>query len=231
MVDLREGNRPASWLETELARQLCPVTAPESLWRRIHEQRRPLRVGPHPWTAWSIAGAALLMLLAGLVWRLGAARGRAEDLENLAALELRQMAQGLEKSDFQSSDPGEIQRWVKAKLNVDVPLPERSEFGNQGFAPLGVRLIRLDPFSTAAVIAYRVGGKRAAMLVADKRPGFSGGAGPGHSSLRLKSKGDVMLYSWSLGANDYAIAFAGTREPGRPCLLCHTDSPALIVFR
>ncbi|HVW10264.1 MAG TPA: hypothetical protein VHC90_16870, partial [Bryobacteraceae bacterium] len=59
-------------LEAELARQLGAVRAPDSLWLRIHEQRRPLRVRPNPWKTWSIAGASLLALLAGLAWRLGA---------------------------------------------------------------------------------------------------------------------------------------------------------------
>lgn len=63
-----------SWLEGELKRELRPISAPDDLWSRIHEQRRPLRVRPNPWRAWSIAMASLLLLLAGLVWRLGATR-------------------------------------------------------------------------------------------------------------------------------------------------------------
>jgi hypothetical protein len=67
-----------SWLETELVRELRPVPAPDELWSRIHEQRRALRVRAHPWRAWSIVAASVLMLLAGLVWRLGATRGPVE---------------------------------------------------------------------------------------------------------------------------------------------------------
>jgi hypothetical protein len=67
-----------SCLESELKRELRPVSAPDELWARIHEQRRPLRARPNPWRIWSIAMASLLILLAGLVWRLGAARDPVE---------------------------------------------------------------------------------------------------------------------------------------------------------
>jgi hypothetical protein len=72
MADSRQD-----WLESELARQMRPVAAPEELWARIHEQRRPLRVRRNLWGAWSIVAASVVMLLAGLVWRLGAARSPA----------------------------------------------------------------------------------------------------------------------------------------------------------
>src|SRR5579862_3986537 len=65
-----------SWIETELARELRPVAAPEELWSRIHEQRRPLRVLPHPWRAWSIASVSLVILLIGVFWGLGKADNR-----------------------------------------------------------------------------------------------------------------------------------------------------------
>ncbi len=81
----------ADLLESELARELCAVSAPEGLWRRIHEQQRPLRVMAHPWRKWSIAAAVALMLLAGVVWRLGAALGTT-DPKALAEWELRNPA-------------------------------------------------------------------------------------------------------------------------------------------
>ncbi len=57
-----------SWLEQELARQLKPASAPDDLWQRIHEQRRPLRVGPDRRIQWSVALAALAAFFAILAW-------------------------------------------------------------------------------------------------------------------------------------------------------------------
>jgi hypothetical protein len=41
----------------------------------------------------------------------------------------------------------------------------------------------------------------------------------------------MALYSWSLGPDDYTIAFTGAKEPRAACLLCHLNTPALMVFR
>jgi hypothetical protein len=228
VADMRDCGQPDLWLETELAAQLCPVSAPDSLWCRIYEQRRPLRVQSRPWTAWSIAAAALLMLLAGLVWRLGATRDPAANLEVLAERELRDTANGSGKFDIRSGDPGEIQRWVKAKLDVDIRLADHPTPGNGAVRLLGARIIWFQGFSVAAV-TYRVDGDLAAMLVADKHAGFTGLARNGLPRTRLTA--GIRSYSWSLGAAEYAIAFANTNQPQRPCLLCHTNAPALMVLR
>ena len=220
---MRKGELSGSWLETELARQLRPVSAPDSLWYRIHEQRRPLRVRPNPWTAWSIAGAALLMLLLGLVWRLGATRDPAADLESLAGRELRNVSNGAETLGIRSSDPAEIRRWMKARLHVDVTLADQP--GNPAVQLLGARILRFDRFS-AGLISYRVGNDFAVMLVSD-----GPSAGPGHKSPRTASSGDMRLYSWNQGANSYAIAFGNATESKGPCLLCHAEPPAVMVFR
>jgi len=220
---MRKGEQSGSWLEAELARQLAPVSAPDSLWSRIHEQRRPLRVRPNPWTAWSLAGAALLMLLLGLVWRLGAVRDPSQDLEALAGRELRNVANGSEALGIRSSDPAEIQRWMKAKLAVDLRLADHP--GNPAVRLLGARVLRFDRFS-AGLISYRVGDDFAVMLVSD-----GPAAGPGHKSPRTGSSGDMRLYSWNQGANSYAMAFGSAKESKGPCLLCHAQPPALMVFR
>jgi hypothetical protein len=64
-------------LEQELARQLCPVRAPDDLWDRIHEQRRPLRVsrralGPGA----QLAAMALVILTTGFAMRFAPAPAR-----------------------------------------------------------------------------------------------------------------------------------------------------------
>jgi hypothetical protein len=210
-------------LEAELARQLCAVRAPDSLWRAIHEQRRPLRVRPHWWKAWW-AAAALSVLLAGLAWRLGAARNAAPDqtadLEALAERELGGMADGSAAMDIRSGDPGEIRRWLKANTGVDVRLADSPAPGHD-VRLVGAGLAQFGK-SPVAVVAYRAGDDFAAMVVADRREG------PGHASPRMEVSGDVSLYSWQLGADDYAIAFGGRKQPWRACLICHAD-PAVLM--
>jgi len=80
------------WLEGELKRNLRPVSAPDELWSRIHEQHRPLRVRPHHWRAWSIAMASLFVLLAGLVWRLGANSQASAGSAGMRVVQLRRPA-------------------------------------------------------------------------------------------------------------------------------------------
>ena len=230
MANHREVAQSAAWLETELARQLCPVTAPDSLWSRIHEQRRPLRVCPHPWTAWSIAAAALLLLSAGLAWRLGATRDPSADLESLAGQELRGIADGTGKIDFRSDDPEEIRNWIKARLDVDVRPLDQPVPGMGVVRLLGARIVRLGSSSVVA-IGYRVGDDFAAMLVTDGRGRLPGVAAQGHTSLQVRSSGNAQLYSWSQGSRDYAIAFNGTKSTRQPCLLCHADPAMLMVFK
>jgi hypothetical protein len=52
-----------------------------------------------------------------------------------------------------------------------------------------------------------------------------------HTPLRYSTTGNIALYSWSLGAADYAIAFGSARQPRRGCLLCHADLPATLLIR
>jgi hypothetical protein len=230
VADIQENDKTVSWLESELTRQLGPVSAPAALWQQIHEQRRPLRVRPHPWLAWSIAAAALVLVLSGAIWRQRANRSPSADLEALSESELRDMANGTRQMELRSADPGEIQRWVKAEVGLNVRLTGHSMPGNGAIRLLGAGIIRRERFPVA-FIAYRAGNDFAAMLVADAHAGLSGIAGPGHAASRMRSDGDVLLYSWRLGTDDYAIAFGSTRQPERACLICHAERPALIVFR
>jgi hypothetical protein len=204
-------------LEAELARQLGAVSAPDSLWLRIHEQRRPLRVRPNPWTAWSIAGASLLVLLAGLAWRLGATAlfnaAPHPDLALVARQELRDMANGTQKLDLRSADRAEIQQWVEARTGVNLKL---ASFGGERAELCGARIFRSGSFS-GAVISYRVNGRSAAMVVT----AGSGTAGPRHTSFEEKVTGDILLYSWDREGGEYALAAMGTEKPHQPCLLCH----------
>lgn len=209
-------------LEAELTRQLGAVTAPDSLWLRIHEQRRPLRVRPNPWKTWSIAGASLLVLLAGLAWRLGASLTPHPDLALVARQELRDMLTGTQRLDLRSADRAEIERWVQDQTGVDLKL---TAFGGKGTELCGARIFRAGAFA-GAVIAYRVDGRSAAMVVT----GRSGTSGPRHTSLEEKVNGDMVLYSWQRAGGEYALAAAGTENPQRPCVLCHA-LPSLLMAR
>ena len=217
------------WLEQELARELCPVAAPDALWDRIHEQRRPLRVMPNPLRTWSIAAAALLMLLAGLVWRLGATRDPAADLEAMAARELRGM-NGSRNVDLRSGDPAEIRSWVQARLGIDVRLASLPLRGDAEVRLLGARLLRSRQFAAAA-IDYRVGDDLAVLVVTERHATIRQIVWSAHTPLRYSTTGNIALYSWSLGAADYAIAFGSARQPRRGCLLCHADLPATLLIR
>ncbi|HEX3982172.1 MAG TPA: hypothetical protein VHX12_00620 [Acidisoma sp.] len=194
-----------SWLEAQLSRQLCPVSAPDALWNRIHEQRRPLRVRPRLHLMWSIAAFALLIVSTGMFWRLGLTRDPTEEIS--------------------SSDAQQIRTWVKAKSNIDIPLPDRSTFGRI----LGARIVRLRQYSVA-IINYKVGSESATMLVTN-RHAIDEGRNPGHTSPRVSQTANTTSYSWSLGPDDYTIAFTGAKESRAACLLCHVNTPALMVFR
>jgi hypothetical protein len=196
-----------------------------------------LRARPNPWKARSIAAAALLALLAGLVWRLGATGSfgkggdPAAELEALAQRELR----GAPNVDLRSGDPGKIQAWVKANSDIDIRLPDRREFGNDAVRLVGVRLLGMRN-APVAVISYQVGDTSAALLVTsvshtDRHADFGGMAAPGHVAFRNGAATGARLYSWSAGPNDYALAFGSAKDAGRPCLLCHAATPALMILR
>jgi anti-sigma factor RsiW len=168
--------------------------------------------------------------LAGLVWRLGAAREPAAELEILAQRELRGIANGSGEVDIRSGDPNEIQAWVKANSGIDIQLPDRPSFGNGTVCLIGARLLRSQKFPVA-VISYRAGDTLATMLITDRRPGSGGNLSARHAAFRTGIAENVRLYSWSDGRDDFAIAFGRPNDQRQPCLLCHGTTPALIVLR
>jgi anti-sigma factor RsiW len=72
------------WLEQELNRQLSPVRAPDFLWERIHEQRRPLRAA----RSFKFQAMAAVIALAAIAVGLTGSRSPA-DLRALSERELR----------------------------------------------------------------------------------------------------------------------------------------------
>jgi hypothetical protein len=179
------------WIEKELARQLTPVRAPDSLWSRIESARR--RSSPQAgWILWPAVAMMLLFASGDLLWEIGKARA---SIAPLTEQDLEAVADG-SACDFKSSDPAQIERWVKARTSMNVNL----SCGRPGNAQLvGARLIRKRG-AVIAAIAYQVGNDAATLLVSDK-----------HS-----------LFRWN---RDYSIAWSGSKEanPGA-CNQCHLDA-------
>ena len=195
MAELRASERIAPWLEMELARQLSPVAAPESLWDRIHVdhvQPVPRRADGFRWELWPVAAALLLLASGGVIWQ----ADPLADMEKLAAQELHEF-HGL---DIRSEDPAEIQTWLKANANIDIALP-----GSAAVRLLGARLIPRRGAPVAAV-AYRVGDNDATLLVSKRRLLFSGKASAKHAFSKMESVGRARIFSWRASEQVYAIA-------------------------
>jgi hypothetical protein len=203
------------WLETELARQMRPVAAPDSLWDRIHEQPALRRASPSVWGWWPVAAALLLMASGGVAWRFSVARDPVNAMEKLAERELNELAGGPQELDLRSDDAAEIRTWAKTKANVDIELP-----GSGSVRLLGARLIRLDG-SPIAAVCYKVGDSAATLLVLRKAGGNS--AKKEHVFSRVESAGGARLISWSMREQVYTIASSAAKDPEAACALCHAD--------
>jgi hypothetical protein len=208
------------WLEKELARQLAPVTAPESLWDRINQQRRrpPRRVLPGR-AFWPVAAVMMLLAVAGVVRTIRVDR----DPETLPAEELAVMGTS-GRLNFRSDSFDATRKWVKAEANIDIDLPPGHRGADPGVVRLvGVRMARLRGLPIAAV-DYRVGDEAATLFVSGKQ---GGPAGDGrHVFAPTKSAGDARLYAWNMHNQTYAIAFTGVENSHAACLLCHSSSPS-----
>jgi hypothetical protein len=205
-------------LERELARQLAPVAAPETLWDRIHEPLpSPPRGMPIAWVVWP-AAVVVLIACAGGYWKMNHTR------EPLAEL-----PPASRDFDFRSSDFGAIRKWVKAESNIDIDLPDGSATSAAPVLLLGVRLIRFRG-SPAAAIDYHVGEGAATLVVSGKQPGLSGNTEAGkHLFSAMKSAGKEHLLSWNMRNQNYTIAYSGDRDLGGACLLCHSNTRVLIT--
>jgi hypothetical protein len=196
------------WLERELARQLAPVAAPESLWDRINEQQRiPRRRVSFDRAFWPVAAAMVLLAFAGVL------RNLTVDRDPPIA------AGGSGNFDFRSNNFDDIRAWAKTEANIDIDLPSGQLAPDRSDVQLlGARLIRQRGLPVAA-IDYRVGGEAATLFVSGKRGGLSGTTeAAGHLFSRINAR----LVSWNVGNQTYTIAFSGAKSPHGACLLCHT---------
>jgi hypothetical protein len=216
------------WLERELARQLAPVAAPESLWDRINrQQRRPSRRISFERTFWPVAVAMVLLAFAGVLRTLSLNR----EPDQLPEQELALLARPSGDFDFHSNSFADTRAWVKAQANIDIDVPAGRPGAEHGAVRvLGTRIIRLRGLAVAA-IDYRVGDQVATLFVSGKRAGLTGTA---KASKHLFSRG--RLVSWNMRSQTYTIAFSATgafSETGNShgaCLLCHASSPGVILM-
>lgn len=219
-------NDSAPWLERELARQLAPVAAPESLWRRVREAQRPVGTyGSLRWTVWP-AVALLTLLLCVIAFRQISALGT----ERLTAQDLVQLARTPGDFDFRSNDFASIRSWAKAEADVDIDLPPGRAAESAHIRLLGVRLMRLRGVSVAA-IDYRVGNETATLLVSDRRAGLRANSGAGrHLFAATKVDSRRSLISWNMKDQNYAIAFSGAAGLHEACMLCHANIPGAVAI-
>jgi hypothetical protein len=215
------------WLKKELARQLAPVPAPESLWDRVNQQQhRPARRVSLDWAFWPVVAVMLLLAVTGIVRTIGVDR----DPETLPAEELAVIGASPKSGafDFRSDSFEATRQWVKAEANIDIDLPPGHRGADPAVYPervvrlLGVRMRRLRGLPIAAV-DYQVGDEAATLFVSGKQ---GGPAGDGrHVFAPAKSAGDARLYAWNMHNQTYAIASSGAENSHAACLLCHSSSP------
>ncbi len=210
------------WLERELARQLAPVTAPDSLWDRVsRQQRKPVRLLSLERAFWPVAIAMVLLAFVGVLRTLSV--NRAPD--PLPEQELALFARPSGDFEFRSSSFEDTRAWVKTQANIDIDVPSGQPPAERGTVRLlGTRIIRLNGLPVAA-IDYRVGEQVATLFVSGKRAGLNAGA---RASKHLLSQG--RLVSWNMRSQTYTIAFSGMGNSRGACLLCHANSPGAILM-
>lgn len=213
---------PDLWLERELARQLAPVAAPQSLWERINrQQRKQTRRISLERIFWPLAVAMVLLTFAGVLRMLSLNR----EPDPLPEQELALIARTSGDFDFHSNSFADTRAWVKAQAGIDIDVPPGQPAAEGGAVRLlGTRIIRLHGLPIAAV-DYRVGDQLATLFVSGKRAGLTGST---KASKHLLSKN--RLVSWNMRSQTYTIAFSGTENSRAACLLCHANSPGVLLM-
>jgi hypothetical protein len=156
------------WLEDELEQSLRRVSAPEELWDRVQSpQQAPTRVRTR-FMAWASVPVVMFVALWGSHSR------------NNPAIQ------------FRSSDPVEIQAWVRANTGLDVPL--------HGGYLAGAKLASTG----TAEIAYRIAGHDATLRVSNAPA----------SARRNRT------VSWTSAGQNYQLACAEPQD-FKACVMCH----------
>ncbi|MGA7237912.1 MAG: hypothetical protein WBY44_19660 [Bryobacteraceae bacterium] len=186
----------SDWLELELADRLAPVRAPEALWARVNKPApstvglRKSRPGAWGWFAAAAMATATLAVTVAIP---------SPSLSQLAAAEL---AKSL-PADFQSGNPKEIAKWLRANAAVDLAIPPGT-----AVQLTGARAIERGGTRIGEVL-YRVAGRDAVLLV--KRAG----------SLEAPTRHGQSV--WQAHGQVYALAFTEPLQPNLACRLCHID--------
>ncbi|MCX6627037.1 MAG: hypothetical protein NTW28_05350 [Candidatus Solibacter sp.] len=136
------------WLERQLARDLAPVTAPDTLGIRLGFC--PSKRGEFPRAALAVAAAVVMIIAGGYA----ASRTAGADLRPLASRESR----GTVSVEFASTDPVVIAAWLRREAGVDVPRRPA-----EGVRATGARLLRCDG---GATIPLQVNAGKATVLLA-----------------------------------------------------------------
>ncbi len=207
------------WLERELARQLAPVAAPESLWDRINpERRRPVHRISFERGFLPVAVAMVLLAFAGVLRTLSVNR----EPDPLPVEELALFARPSGDFDFRSNSFADTRAWVKAQAGIDIDVPAGQPAPDRGAVRLlGTRILRLHGLPVAA-IDYRIGDQLATLFVSGKRDGLTASA---KASKHRFSPGQ--LVSWNMRSQTYTIALSRTGNSRAACLLCHASLPGV----
>lgn len=219
------------WLEKELARQLAPVTAPESLWDRINRQplRPPRRVLHVDRAFWPVAVVMLLLAVAGVVRTIRIDR----DPGTLTDRELALVVSGAGASgafDFRSDSFEITRKWVKAAANIDIDLPAGQRVADHNFVRLlGVRMTKLRGLPVAA-IDYRVGDQVATLFVSGKHAGPAGNEQlQDTSSLRQNPPGTRGFIPGTCTTRPTRSRFPVPRIPTQPAC-CVIPTPRVKMY-
>jgi hypothetical protein len=176
-----------TWIQPVLTRHLGQTTAPSGLWERVAQPRMPRSTVSNVQMAWAFAA---VLLVAALLWGFHPGANRA--------------------LEFRSSQPGQVEAWVKANTGLEVPLHASSSA-----RLIGASAIRGG--EPAARIIYRVGANNVALLVAGV------GAKSAIAANIATNKGDS-VFSWTARGQRYTVACADAEELRIGCLLCHAGA-------
>ncbi len=185
----------SDWLELELAERLAPVRAPEELWARVNRAAArpvssPPRAGAWAWVAFAAIVAATVAVTFSIP---------GPSLSQLAQAELDKSR----PADFRSTDPHEIEGWLRTHAEVAVSIPAAT-----AAQLMGARAIERGGAHIGEVL-YRVEGHDAVLLVGR---GGTLDAPARHGASAWKAHGQI-----------YALAYSGPTDSHLACRLCHLD--------
>lgn len=213
----------SNWLEQELASELAPVRAPQSLWGHIETGPRRVRPNASPaWLLWPVAATVSLLAIAG-VWRVSTGSPEPDPFRDQELALLRSPVHGY---DVRPANLQETRAWAKTEANIDIDTPAgEPQPDAAAVRVVGARMINYRGLRVAA-INYRAGDENATLFVSAKRPGLRGNTEIAkHMFSQIASDGDRQIVSWNMRNQTYSIAWPGAKNSRGACLLCHASIP------